>query len=135
MHQRTALKTGEHCRIDFFAQHVVAAEDHAATWPAQGLVRRGGDDMGMIQRRGVNPARDQPGEMRHVHHEVCANRIRNLAEAGKIYEPRIGRTACDDQLGLAFLRNRRDLVHVDAVVLFAHRIGHGLEPFSGLVDR
>ena len=37
--------------------------------------------------------------------------------------------------GLCSLREPRNLVHIDAVVVAAHAVGHRLEPFARHVDR
>ena len=66
MHQRAALQAGEHRRVDLLGEVLVVGEDHAAARAAQRLVRRGGDDMGVRERRGMRAARHQPGEMRDV---------------------------------------------------------------------
>ena len=69
----------------------------------------------------MRAARDQPGEMGHVDHEVGADRVGDLAEAGEIAEARIGRAAGDDHLRLVLAREPLDLVHVDALVVAAAR--------------
>ena len=66
--------------------------------------------------------------------KIGADGIGDLAEAREIDDAGIGRAAGDDQLGLVLPRQRCDLVHVDALVLAAHGVGHRLEPFAGLVD-
>ena len=57
------------------------------------------------------------------------------AEGGKVDGARIGAAAGDDHLGLVLARERRHLVHVDAMVLPAHRVGHHLEPLARHVHR
>src|SRR5205085_1019767 len=51
MHQRTALHAGEDRRVDLLGEFLVIGEDHAAARTAQRLVRRGGHDMRMRERR------------------------------------------------------------------------------------
>ena len=84
MHQRAALQAGEHRRVDLLGELLVVGEDHAAARAAQGLVRGRGDDMGVRERRGMRAARDQPGEMRHVDHEIGADLVGDRAEALEI---------------------------------------------------
>ena len=48
---------------------------------------------------------------------------------------RIGRTTRDDHLGLVLMGQLFHLLHVDALVVAAHGIGHGLEPLAGEVGR
>ena len=61
VHQRTALKAGEHRRIDLLGDLLVIGEDHAAARAAQGLVGRGGHHMRVGERawdaRRPRPAR------------------------------------------------------------------------------
>ena len=135
MHQRAALQTGEYRRIDFLSEGSVLGKDHASARTAQRLVRRRGDDMRMFERIGMNTACDQSREVRHVHHEERADGICNLAKALEIDDARIGRAAGDDDLRLVLFRDGSDFIHVDEVVLPAHRVGHRLEPFARLVDR
>ena len=81
----------------------------------------------------MRPARHQAGEMGHVHHEIGAHLIGDLAEGGEINLAGIGAAAGQDQLGLVFAGQGRDLVHVNALVVLAHRVGDRLEPFAGII--
>ena len=135
MHQRAALEAGEDRRVDLLGELLVVGEDHAAAGPAQRLVRRRRDDMGVRERRRMRPARDQAGEMGDIGHEIGADRVADGAEALEIPMPRIGRAARDDELGLVLARQRLDLVHVDAMGRPVDPVGHGLEPPAGHVDR
>ena len=83
----------------------------------------------------MDAAGDEPGEMRHVHHEVGADLVGNRAKAGKIDETRIGRTAGDDNLRPVLPREHRHLRHVDALVVAAHAIGHDVKPLARHIDR
>ncbi len=83
MHQRPALQPREHRAVDLLADILVVAEDHAAARAAQRLMRCGGDDMRMRQRARMDAAGDEPGEMRHIDHEIGADGLRDLAEAAK----------------------------------------------------
>ena len=47
---------------------------------------------------GCTPGRDEPGEVRHVDHQVGADLVGDLAEAREVELPRVGRPAGDDQL-------------------------------------
>ena len=111
MHQRPALQAREDRRVDLLGDVLVVGEDQAAARPAQRLVRRRGDDMGVRDRRGMDAAGDQPGEMRHVDHQVGADRIGDLAEAAEVPDARIGGAAGDDQLRLGLAGDPLDLVH------------------------
>ncbi len=78
----------------------------------------------------MRPAGHQPGEMRHVDHQIGADTVGNGAEAGEIDDPRIGAAAGDDEFRPVRLGLPRHLVEVDAPVLGAHAVLRGLEPFA-----
>ena len=79
----------------------------------------------------MHAARDEACEVRHVDHEIGADAVGDLAEAFEVPEPRIGRAAGDDQFRLHLLHTPFDLVHVDGVVVLAHRVVLRVEPFAG----
>ena len=83
----------------------------------------------------MHPARHQAGEMRHIHHELGADAVGDLAEAAEIDDARIGRAARDDHLRSVLLGQCTDLVHVYSVIVAAHAVRHHLEPLAGHVDR
>ena len=76
MHQRAALETGEQRRVDLLADLFVIGQHHAGARAAQGLVGGGGDHVGVRQRARMETRGDQAGEMRHVDHEIGADRVR-----------------------------------------------------------
>ncbi len=82
---------------------------------------------------GVNPTRHQSCEMGHVHHQQRTHFVGDSAEGGEVDDAGIGAAARQDQLGLVLARQRRDLVHVDTLVVLAHGVRHRLEPFAGIV--
>ncbi len=65
----------------------------------------------------MRAAGDEAGEMRHVDHEIGADLVGDLAETAEIDDPRISRTAGDDDFRLMLLGEPRHLVHVDEVVV------------------
>src|SRR3546814_4776587 len=77
--------------VDLLADRLVPAQDHAAPWAAQGLVRGGGDDIGMGQRAGVDAARHQPRKVRHVDEQIRAHLVADGAEPLEIDEAWIDR--------------------------------------------
>ncbi len=90
--------------------------------------------MRVRERIRMHPAGHEPGEMRHVHHEMGAHTVRDFAEAPKVDDARIGRAAGNDHLGPMLLRKPRHFVHVDAMIVAPHPIRHRLEPFAGNID-
>src|SRR5690242_10248901 len=89
----------------------------------------------MRQWRWMHAACDKAGEMRHIHHEESADRVSNLSEGFEVDHARIGRAPRDDELWLMLPRKTLDLVHIDQMILFAHAILDGVEPFAGLIGR
>ena len=83
----------------------------------------------------MQPRGDQAGEMRHVDHQIGADAVGDLAEAREVDDARIGRAAGDDHRGLVLLGEPLDLVVIDAVIVGAHAVLHGVEPFAGEVGR
>ena len=75
VHQRAALDAREHRAVEIL-RVLLAAQDHAAARPAQRLVRRRGDEIGVRHRARVHPGGDQAGDVRHVHHHERADRRR-----------------------------------------------------------
>lgn len=61
-----------------------AVEDQRATRSSQRLVRRGCDDVGVLERRWRHSGCDEARDMRHVTHEVRAHLVRNLPEASVV---------------------------------------------------
>src|SRR6516225_7881055 len=87
------------------------------------------------KRARIHTTGDQAGEMRHVHNQISADFVDNLAEATKIDHARIGRAAGNDHLGPMLFGQGLDLVHVDEVIVAAHAIGNDFEPAARQVDR
>ncbi len=131
--QRAALHAREHRRVDLLAV-LLAGEDQPAARAAERLVRRRGDDVGVRDGRGVQPRRDEPGEVRHVDHEQRADRVGDLAELGEVELPRVRRPARDDHLGPVLGGEGGDLVHVDEAVLGADVVRHDVQRLAGVVQ-
>ena len=66
--ERAALLAGEDGGVDLLGV-LLAAEDQPAAGAAERLVDRGGDDVGVRHRVGVQARGDEPGEVRHVDHQ------------------------------------------------------------------
>ena len=122
VHQRAALQAGEDRRVDLLRDRLVVGQDHAAARAAQRLVRGRGDDVGVRSGFGCCAAGDQAGEMRHVDHQVGADLVGDLAEAGEVDLARDGRAAGDDELRAVLGGELGDRVVVEALVLLAHAV-------------
>ena len=58
--------------------HALAIEDHGATRPPQRLVRRGGHNIGVVERRLDDARGDEARDVRHVEQEETLVGVRNL---------------------------------------------------------
>ena len=103
MHQRSALHAGEDPTIDDFGV-LRLAQHHAAARPAQGLMRRRRDKIGVGYRARVQAGGNQAGDMRHVDHQERADFIGDLAETRIVDDARVSAGAGDYQLGPVLLR-------------------------------
>ena len=135
MHQRAALQSGKNRGIDPPRNLRIVAKDHAAARAAQCLVRRCRDNMRVLDRAGMRPAGDQTGEMCHVDHQIRADAIGDRAEAGKIDGARIGAATGDDQPRPMLFGLPLHFVEIDARVVGAYTIRHGVKPLARQIGR
>ncbi len=135
VHQRPTLKPREDGGVDLLPEILVVGEDHAAARAPQGLVRRGGHHMGVGERARMRASGNEAREMRHVDHQERPDLVGDLAEPREVDGTRIRRSTGDDQRGLVFPRQRRDLVHVDERIVLAHPILDGVKPLAREVRR
>lgn len=63
---------------------------------------------------------DEPGKVRHVHHEKRPHSIRDPAQPRKVPESRVGGRTGHQQLGPMLFGKARDLVVIEQLVLAAH---------------
>ena len=90
-----------------------------------------GDHMGVGHRVRVKPRRHQARDVGHVHHQVGAHLVGDLAHLFKVDETGVGAAAGDDELGTALLRLLEDLVIVDGLGVRLHAVELGVEVFAG----
>ena len=86
-----------------------------------------------VERGGVLTRGNEARKVGHVHVQICANAIGDLAHAGKVDLAWNGRTARDDHFWLMLGRKGLHLIIVQQVVLFAHAVLNCVEPFARLV--
>ena len=72
MHERAPLLTREDGAIYVFAQ-LLPAENHPAARPAEGLVDRRRDDVGVRHGTRVLARGHKTREVRHVNHQLCVH--------------------------------------------------------------
>lgn len=119
VHERASLHSGKHRAVES-AGVFGRREDEAASRTAERLVRRRGDEMRVGDGVRVNAACHEPGDVRHVHHEVRPDLVGDLPEGGEVDHPRIGACSRDDHPRPVFPSETANLVHVDPV-------GHGID--------
>ena len=81
VHQRAALLSGKYRTCRWPRRTAAGERIRPAAWPAQRLVRRGGDDLCMRNRRRMSAASNQSSEVRHVNNQQRARLVRDLAHA------------------------------------------------------
>ena len=70
-----------------------------------------------VDRVRVQASGDEPGEVRHVHHQQRADLVCDLAKALEVELARVRRPARQQQLRATLAGDARDLVHVDHAAL------------------
>ena len=83
----------------------------------------------------MRAAGHEPGEMRHVDHQIGADPIGDRAEAGEIDNARIGAAAGDDQPRPVLLGQTLDLLEIDPRILCAHAVMDRVKPLARQVRR
>ncbi len=97
-------------------------------------MRGGGDDVRVRHGRRMHATGDEPGEVRHVDDEKCADFVGDLAHAGKVEGARIGAAASDDHLRLFALGNLFELVVVDDFRILAHAVADDAVELAGKIQ-
>src|SRR6266516_2103644 len=95
MLERPTLRPGEHLLVHRLRK-LGLTENHPAARAAQRLMRGGRDNLRMGDGGRVHLTRYEPGEMRHVDNEYCADFIGDRAQRREIDDPRVRATATDD---------------------------------------
>ena len=122
-----ALALADAGQVDKERALLVIGEDHTATGPTEGLVRRGGDEMAVRNGRRMEPSRHQAGDVGDVGHEQGTHLVGDGAEAREVDDPAVGAGAADDQLGPLGTGERLHRVVIDALGLPVHSVGDDLE--------
>src|SRR6266581_8404291 len=109
-------------------------ENHPAARAAQRLMRGGRDYLRMGDGGRVHAAGDEPGEMRHVDDEYCADFIGDRAQRREIDDPRVRAAATDDDPRLLFLGDLAHFVIINPPRLFTDVIRRRLEQRAREID-
>ena len=149
MLERTALDTRKYGRINDLGHFlddalrggdapgivkVLTYQDDTATGTAEGLVGRGGDDMGVFHRVLQQAGGDKAGGMGHVHHQDGTHPVGDRAHPGIVPFAGIGGGPADDQFRPGFDGHALHLVVIDEAGLLVEAIGDGLVEDAGGVD-
>ena len=129
---RAALASREDSIVDALLEvlrlvRVLAEEDEACTGTTERLVRRGGDDVAVLEGVRELARRDEAARVRDVGHQERAVLVRDGAERRVVPVPRVRGRAADDELRLEDLRLRRERLVVDELRLGVEAIGERLE--------
>ncbi len=114
VHQRSALRPGEYQRAEFPGDlRILARENEAATRSAQGLVGRGGHDVGVRNGVRIQTRRHESGNMRHVDHEIGTDASGDDGEPCPIDDARVSREPGDDHFRAVLFGQTLHLLVVD----------------------
>jgi hypothetical protein len=114
-------------RLRVSAADALAEEDHSATRTTERLVGGGGDDVGVGEGRLVDAGSDETRDVGHVHHEVAANLVGDLAHAGVVDLTAVGGGTGNQDLGAIHQSVLLELVVVDETSVEVDTVGEGLE--------
>ena len=124
MHERAALHTGEHLRVDFFRE-LFLAENDAAARAAQGFVCGRCHKIRVRHRTRMHACGDEAGDVRHIDEKISADLAGKLAHAFEVDLARIGRGTDGDQRGLELTRGFFELLVIDPLVFGRNTVvGH-----------
>ena len=105
----------------------LAEEDHGTTGTTERLVSGGGDNVAVREGRLVDASGDETGDVSHIHHEVAADLVSDLAHAGVVDLTAVGRGTGDQDLGAVHQSVLLELVVVDEAGFEIDAVGEGLE--------
>ena len=114
---------------------LVAAEDQPAARPAERLVGRRRDDVGVRERAGVDAGRDEAGDVGHVDEQQRPDAVGDRRHPLEVDDPRVGAGAGDDQLRPDLAGLGLERVVVDALGVLADAVGVDLVQPAAEVER
>lgn len=105
----------------------LAEEDHGTTGTAERLVRCGGDDVSVLERRRDDTSGDETRDVSHVDNEVSANAVGDLAHASIVDQAAVSGGTSDENLRAVELSILLEHVIVDDAGLEVHAVGESLK--------
>src|SRR5690606_4836619 len=109
-------------------------ENNTAARAAQGFVGSGGGNVGNLHRVRVQASGNEASDVGHIHHQVGAHLVSDIAEALPIQHLRVVRETRHDHLGLVLQRQTLDLLVVHQAGFRVKAVLHGIVDFAGEVD-
>ena len=131
VHKRSALSPRKHGPVNFFGNVFVIGQDDSAARAAHGLMGRGRDHVRVRQRVRMFPGGDQSGNMRHVHHQIRADIMRDFRELLEVDDAGVRGRARDDHFGLAGFGLSAYVLIVNIARLRVDAVRDGMIQFSG----
>ena len=132
--QRATLRAGEDRLVDH-RRVLLTGEDAPAAWATEGLVRGERHDVAVRHRVGVHPSGDEPGYVGGVEHENGADLVGDVAQRGRLDDPRVRRGTGHDHLRAGCSGAVPQLVHVDALVAAGQAVRDEVVEFAAGVHR
>mmetsp|Transcript_19996 Transcript_19996/g.41804 ORF Transcript_19996/g.41804 Transcript_19996/m.41804 type:complete len:214 (+) Transcript_19996:674-1315(+) len=102
-------------------------EDHASTWPSQGLVRGGRHHIAMFEGTWMFSSGHEATDVRNVCHQNGTHLVRDAAELSEVDDARIGGSTAQDHVWPEDQSCLSELIKVDQPGLRMHSIRQGLE--------
>mmetsp|Transcript_34451 Transcript_34451/g.81642 ORF Transcript_34451/g.81642 Transcript_34451/m.81642 type:complete len:228 (+) Transcript_34451:610-1293(+) len=123
---RASLKGRKHCLVDP-VDELLLGKDHPPTRATERLVRRGRDDVSVLKGVGADPGGHEPRDVRHVCHQVRANRVGDGAHPGIVDVPGVGGGSGNDEPGTEQRCALLEGVVVNDAGGLVKAVWHGLE--------
>mmetsp|Transcript_30715 Transcript_30715/g.66187 ORF Transcript_30715/g.66187 Transcript_30715/m.66187 type:complete len:214 (-) Transcript_30715:1297-1938(-) len=128
---RTALQGREDRHVDALLDVRnllrIFEEDHASTWPSQGLVRGGRHHIAMFEGTWMFSSGHEATDVRNVCHQNGTHLVRDAAELSEVDDARIGGSTAQDHCWPEDQSCLSELIKVDQPGLRMHSIRQGLE--------
>ena len=134
VHQWPTLCARENSLVDFLCQFFIVAENQTATRATQRLVGCGGGNICIRNWRWMHACCNQTGNVCHVNHQICSNRLCNFCQLREINDSWICTCTCNNHLRLVFLCQSSYLVIINGFII-AQTIGNEVEILTGNIDR
>ena len=96
-------------------------------------MRGRGHKIGVANRAGMHPRRDQPGNVRDVRQQPSAGFAGDFSHPFEIDDARISARADGDHFRLMFARHLGELIVINPLIFFAHAVVYDFIKFAGKI--